>query len=120
MATLQFTQSVRAWGTPRFEAVLKDEIEQLDPGLLPLQQCLSVTSHAADGPFKAMILGVSEEADAIRVKAGIFFSGIVAGCSCADDPTPVEEQHEYCELLFEIDKATTETTVNFLAETGKD
>jgi hypothetical protein len=47
---------------------------------------------------------------------GVFFSGIITGCSCADDPTPVETQNEYCELLFAIDKATAETTITLLAD----
>ena len=45
---------------------------------------------------------------------GIFYTGVVAGCSCADDPTPVEEQHEYCEVLIEINRATAEAVIRLL------
>jgi hypothetical protein len=62
--------------------------------------------------LQAMVLAVSEQAGIIRAVVGIFFSGIVAGCSCADDPTPVEPQNEYCELRFEIARATGEATVS--------
>ncbi|HEY9146135.1 MAG TPA: hypothetical protein VIN36_05570 [Thiobacillus sp.] len=105
-----------AWKTPAFEAVLKREIEQLDACSLPLQQGLSSSSYVTDRPFQAMIISVSEEAGLIRAKAGIFYTGIIAGCSCADDPTPIDEQTEYCVLQFDIDRTTAETTVTLLTE----
>jgi hypothetical protein len=112
----RLTKAMNAWGTPEFKDVLKSEIEQLDPAQLPLQQGLTTTSYALDGRHQAMILGVSEEAGFVRVKAGIFYSGIIAGCACADDPTPVNEESEYCVVQLEIDKQTAETTIVLLAE----
>mgnify|MGYP000698389538 CR=1 FL=1 len=112
----QLPQSALAWNTPEFEDVLKREIEQLDAEELPLQQGLASSSYVTDRPFQAMIIGVSEEAGLIRAKAGIFYTGIIAGCSCADDPTPIDEQTEYCVVQFDIDRATAETTVTLLAE----
>jgi hypothetical protein len=46
----------------------------------------------------------------------VFFSGILSGCSCADDPTPVEAQAEYCELAIAIDTASGEADVTVLAD----
>lgn len=109
-------ESVLAWKTAEFSAVLKREIELIDAAQLPLQQGLSISSYVTDRPFQAMIIHVSEEAGLIRVKAGIFYTGVIAGCSCADDPTPIDEQTEYCVLRFDIDCATAETTVTLLAE----
>ena len=88
----------------------------MDAGLLPLQQGLSISSHVTDRPVQAMILDLSEDADLIRVKAGIFYTGIIVGCSCADDPTPIAEQNEYCVLQFGIDKTSAEITVTRVAE----
>ena len=113
---LRLTKTLNAWGSPDFKDILKDEIEHLDAEQLPLQQGLSTGSYAIDGKFSAMIIGVSEAAGNIRVKAGIFYSGIIAGCSCADDPTPVNEESEYCVVQLDIDKHTAETTVALLAE----
>lgn len=110
------TQSRNAWGTSEFESVFKHEIEQLDAGQLPLQQGLKTGSYALDGKHKAMVIGVSEAADAIHVKAGIFYSGILTGCACADDPTPVNQESEYCVVQMRIDKRTAETTVTLLPE----
>jgi hypothetical protein len=63
-----------------------------------------------------VVLGVAEEPDYIRVKAGIFYQGIIAGCSCADDPTPVGEQTEYCVVQFDIDKQTAEARITLLED----
>ncbi len=113
---IRLSRAVRAWGTPDFNDVLKKEIEQVDIDELPLQQGLSSGSCVAGDQFSVMIIGISDSNGLIHVKAGIFYSGILAGCSCADDPTPVEEQSEYCEVQFVIDKTTAETAVTLVAE----
>jgi len=109
-------ESLNAWDTPGFRSVLKGEIEQLDASALPLQQGLARSSHVTDRPFQAMIIGVHEAAGLIRVKAGIFYTGIIAGCSCADDPTPIDELNEYCVVQLDIDRTTADTTVTLLEE----
>lgn len=113
---IQLTDSLKAWGSPDFRQVLQNEIEQLDISDLPLQQGLSQTSMVSDSRFNVMIIDVREEADSIGVKAGIFYQGVIAGCSCADDPTPVEEQAEYCVVWLSIGKHAAETTVTLLPE----
>ena len=113
---IRLPNALNAWGTPEFKDVIRQEIEQLDAGHLPLQQGLSASSHVTDRPFQAMIIGASEEAGLIRVRAGIFYTGVIAGCNCADDPSPVDEQNEYCVVQFGIDRKTAETTVTLLAE----
>ena len=113
---IRLTETLNAWGTSDFNDVFKKEIEQLGAGQLPLQQGLSTGSYAIDDRFNVMIIGVSENPGFIRVKAGIFFSGIIAGCSCADDPTPVNEESEYCVVQLDIDKRTAETTIGLLTE----
>ena len=109
-------ESLNAWDTPGFRDVVKREIEQLDASALPLQQGLAQSSHVSARPFQAMILGAHAEAGLIRVRAGIFYTGIIAGCSCADDPTPIDELNEYCELRFDIDRTSADTTVTLLAD----
>ena len=111
---IRLTRSLNAWRTPGFEDALKGEVEQLAVDQLPLQQGLSISSHVTDSQRKLIVMRVSDDAERIRVKAGVFYSGIIAGCSCADDPTPVDEQNEYCEVQIEIDKKTAEATVVLL------
>lgn len=91
----------------------------MDAGQLPLQQGLSASSYALDDKFSVMIMNASEEAGFIHAKAGIFYSGIIAGCSCADDPTPTNELNEYCEVQLNINKKTAETTVVLQQDHGE-
>lgn len=86
----------------------------MDPALLPLQQGLSLSSYVGKSPVSAIILNTTEKTDSIQIKAGIFYTGIIAGCSCSDDPSPTDEQNEYCEVQFTINKDTAETTVTLL------
>jgi hypothetical protein len=109
-------KSLDAWGTPGFNQVLKNEIEQLDTTQLPLQQGLVTSNYVVDGNLSAIILHISEDSTFIHAKVGIFYSGIIGGCSCADDPTPISEQNEYCEVRFAIDKLTAEAAVTLVTE----
>ena len=113
---VQLTLALSAWGTPEFENVLKAEIEQLGVDQLPLQQGLSTSSYALDSSLKARIIKVSDDANCISAKVGLFYTGVIAGCNCADDPTPVEEQNEYCEVRLDINKSTAGMTVTLLPE----
>ena len=108
---IRLTKAINAWGSADFITILKEEIERMDSEQLPLQQGLSTSSYATSNTLNTMILSVTEEEDFIRAKAGLFYTGIISGCSCADDPTPVHEQAEYCEVQLDIDKTTAETTV---------
>ena len=109
-------KSLAAWNSLDFKKILKQEIAQLDASALPLQQGLTTGSYAIDSKREVMINGVSDDSNFIRVRAGIFYAGIIAGCNCADDPTPVDEHNEYCEVQFEINKVTAETMITLLTE----
>ncbi len=112
----RLSKALGAWNTPDFAAIFKEEVGQLGAAALPLQQGLSKSSHVSGDRFDVVVLGVTEEPQRIRVKAGIFYQGVIAGCSCADDPTPVDEQTEYCVLQFDIDKKTADTMVRLLED----
>lgn len=112
---MKLTTALNAWGTLAFETILKHEIEQMDAELLPLQQGLSQSSYTDGANRSVMILSVTAGAGFIRARAGIFYTGMIPGCSCADDPTPMSELAEYCEVQFDIDKLSAETTVTLLA-----
>lgn len=111
---INFRNAVRAWGTADFEQTLKAEIRALDTEALPLQQGLSHSSHVCPRPVEAVVLKAEEQNGRICVKTAIFYAGITAGSCCADDPTPVNEQSEYCELQFVIDIDSGDATVSLL------
>jgi len=113
---IQLTKALHAWGTPDFEAVLKQEIAQLGADYLPLQQGLSTGNYVTDAPITVVIISVAEMGNMIRIKAGIFYTGVIGGCSCADDPSPSGETNEFCEVQLDIDKTTAATAVALVAE----
>lgn len=113
---IRLTNTLSAWGSAEFSDTLTAEVEQLRHEQLPLQQGLARSSHVSDEPFKAIVIDVRDDADCIKVKLGILYAGVIAGCSCADDPTPLDTQTEYCTLLLTIDKSGAETTVALLSD----
>src|SRR3569623_1734609 len=112
---IRLPEAVSAWGTPDFSGVLTrlliSHAEQL-----PLQQGLVPGNYAHDDGVDVMIVAVSAQGEGRRVTAGVFTSGIIAGCSCAVDPTPVEAQPEYCVVQVDIDKATAETCIRLVPD----
>lgn len=109
-------KSLSAWMTDDFKTVVKQEIEQLDAALLPLQQGLSQGSSVADDNFNVIFIGVLEVENSIQVKAGIFYNSLIAGCNCADDPSPSDTLQEYCVVLFDIDQASGQTSIELITE----
>ncbi len=113
---MQLSKTIAALNTPNFMPVLKQEITQFNSDQLPLQRGLSNGNFVTDDPISVMIINVAEMEDIIRVKAGIFYQGILGGCSCADDPTPTSPSNEYCVVQLDINKTTAETSVALLDE----
>lgn len=113
---INLKKSMDAWGTPEFTPTLKSELESMGTEQLPLQQGLSTSSVALDDNVKVTILDTAEQADHLEVKVGIFYSGIIAGCSCVDDPTPTSEQTEYCEVQLRIKRNSGDTEVTLLSD----
>ena len=113
---LQLSQSLAAWQTDRFDDTFKGELAGLDIVQLPLQQALTQGSYASKLGIKVMINTVSETPDALQVRAGIFYSGILPGCACSDDVAPESSYPEFCDVLVVIDKASAEARVELLAD----
>jgi hypothetical protein len=108
---IRLPDALRAWNTPEFAAILKRELEQLGGAALPLQQALAAGSVALDEHLSVMFIGATADPHTVHARVGVFYGGLIAGCSCADDPTPVEAQNEYCELALSIDKTTAVTQI---------
>ena len=94
--------SVAARGKADLREVLKQELQSL-AGELPLQQGLSQGSAAISDDAQVMILAVEDDEAGLVVRFGVFYSAVIAGCSCADDPTPLDVVNEYCEMQALID-----------------
>jgi hypothetical protein len=108
---IRLEKALAAWPSLEFRTTLKEEIERLDPDLLPLQEGLSQSSHVVADNLAAIILSIRETPEKLLVQAGLSYAGIISGCSCADDPTPVNEIDEYCVVDISIDRQTGVATV---------
>jgi hypothetical protein len=111
---IRLPRTLAHWNRSDLEAIFRHEVLDLERALLPLQQGLRHSSHALTDDIEVLFLGNREEEGSLRVKAGIFYRGVIAGCSCADDPTPMDEVTEYCELLFHIDPVDGTARVELL------
>ena len=112
---IKLTRTIQAMRQAGFKTIARAEIEAIDKQLLPLQQGLALSSCVSDEAFSAVILNHHETEQHLIIKTGIFYSGIIAGCSCADDPTPMDVQNEYCELQFTVDKETCNADILLLS-----
>lgn len=112
MLTLQ--KSLKAWDTENFNKIFKNEVIALDKQLLPLQKGLTFSSYVSAEKISPVIISNSITSTHLLIKTTIFYTGIIAGCSCADDPGPQDTQQESCELLFRINLQNAETQVELV------
>lgn len=113
---LNFKTIISSWGTKSFSDKFKSEIERLTVKELPLQQGLSYSNIALDTDIKAIVLNMADDTPSITIKLGLFYTGVVAGCNCADDPSPLDTQNEYCEVIVVIDKSSGNTVIKLIKE----
>lgn len=106
-------ESLKHWNTASFKDVFKSELLSLDTSLLPLHRATNQGGHVDYSNLGLTILSTSESENLINVKTGIFFTEIVGGCNCDDDPG---ESNNYCILLINIDKNTSTCSFALLAE----
>ena len=97
--------ALRAWPTTDFAPALKRGLAALPPGALPLQHGVSPGAHVDDSEVSATVIRAAAEAGVIRARVGVFFTEVLAGCSCGDDPAPTSA---YCEIEVLIDRASGE------------
>jgi len=105
----KFTNALRDWTTDSFKQTLKKEIENLKTGTLPLEHGILQGGHIDDSNITATILNSTENSSIIKTRAGIFFTEVVGGCNCNDDPIEI---NAYCEIRISIDKTTANAGID--------
>ena len=93
--------------------MLKQEIEAMDAGTLPLNKGTSRGGVAGDSDITAMPLTSSDTAHSIVADVGVFFTEILTVCSCGEDPA---ETNAYCQLRIRIDKTSAEAEIQVLPD----
>lgn len=104
-----------AWNTPQFNEIFTQEISEICIADLPLQKALQYGNYVTDENVWYMILSTLEHENHFRLTIGVFFSSVICGCSCADDPTPIDTHSEYCELELLVSKKDGATQVKLLS-----
>lgn len=99
--------SAAAWGTASFSSILKTEIESLRSDVLPIAHVIGDGNRLDDSDLGVIVNEVSDDAEHIYAKVGVFFSEIVTCTTCSGGSGMCDEA--YCELMVTIDKATGET-----------
>jgi hypothetical protein len=85
------------------EKALKQELENLPAGTLPLEKGTSRGGFVDDSDISVTVIKVEQNENGIQAKVGVFFTEIIVGCGCGDDPMP---ENAYCEMLISIDRRT--------------
>lgn len=108
-----FDGALKAFNSADFEAQFKMAAQSLDIEQLKLQQALQKGSAVLPSPPTLMIISSHQDKYMLIVRSGIFFRSIIAGCNCADDPTPVDSLEEYVEATFEISRKDGSFRIQF-------
>jgi hypothetical protein len=106
-------ESLRDWNTDAFTQTFKTEISGLPAGTLPLVHGISQGGLVDESNLTVTILNTTEDESTIHLKLGVFFSEIVGGCSCGDDPLT---ENAYCMIQVTINKPNAETEFSVIAE----
>ncbi|ANJ66374.1 hypothetical protein A9404_02355 [Halothiobacillus diazotrophicus] len=106
-----FSIILNLWPSDEFAPRLCAAVKQLGARGLPLQKGLSQGNVALDDDMLVRVLTVAESEEQLQVTLGIQYTSIVTGCSCTDDPSPLNILPEYCETELLIDRHTGETEI---------
>ncbi len=99
------TRALEAWGSEGFKQTLKEELETLRRDVLPLDQAIGHGNRVYDNDLGVTVMRVSDDAEAIHARVGVFFAEVISCVSCGEGD-PIDEA--YCELQVSIDKNNAE------------
>jgi len=99
------------WETDDFPDALLRDLQGLQPDALLLHKVGDWGGPRDSDSFTITILKITDDRQQVHVRVSVFFTEIIAGCSCGDEPTPI---NGYCELLMSINKSTAETHIEIV------
>lgn len=91
------------WNSNTLKETLAAEVISLGLDTIPLYLATEQGGLINEDSISLSILSKSEKDHYINIKAGFFFTEIVGGCNCDDDPS---ETNIYCVLSIKINKKT--------------
>jgi len=116
--TLNLSLLLPLWGRadfiPRLTHILENLSETDSLAVLPLQQGLTQSSMALTKNIKIILVKCQEAPETYTTTGHIFYYGVVAGCNCADDPSPIEPIPEYCAFSLSINKQNGDSQISLI------
>lgn len=98
--SLDFGRCLQAANQHELAQRLAAEIKALPVGLLPLDGGCSQGGMIDDSELSTTLLQVDRHGGRVLARVGVFFSEVVGGCNCSDDPV---KSPAYCVLEVRID-----------------
>ncbi|MDT8387442.1 MAG: glucosamine--fructose-6-phosphate aminotransferase [Thiogranum sp.] len=109
----RFSRALQAWGSDDFADLLKQAVATLETGVLPLDRGGALGGYVDDSDMTVTVIAVTDDPDSVHARIGVFFQELLAGCSCGDEPSPI---NGYCELDVTIDRITAEVTFSLIPD----
>ena len=103
---MNFSRSLEFKDDAEFKSQIIEQLQQLTLEQLPLQQSLQLGNQALNDDTQFMIINIHRSPTHIDIDLGIFFTSVISGCNCADDPSPIDKLNEYTEWTLAIDLNT--------------
>ena len=101
MESIRLRHCLEAEDAERFKQRLAAALNALPGGSLPLHAGCEQGGLVDDSNISASVLSVEQDKDRFLASVGIFFTEIVGGCNCSDDPLEV---NAYCVLEVAISR----------------
>ncbi|MDZ7662192.1 hypothetical protein [Thiohalophilus sp.] len=92
---------------------LKRELESGVGANLPLDQGTGEGGYSDASDLQVTVLGIDQDDQVLHARIGVFFTEIIANCSCGDEPV---HKPAYCRMQLSIDRITGATTATVLAD----
>ncbi len=100
--------------TPALARRLRDILIALPVSEFNLQRALRQGSIALPETLDVAIIRSEPGAARTLIRVSLFFQSVIAGCNCADDPSPEDRLEEHCEarILIENDSGKLQVTLD--------
>lgn len=108
-----FPRTLHDWPHNAGVAAIKADLEAMHPDRLPLHLATTQGGVVEPRGLTASVLRVSRDGDRLHARAGVFFTEVVGGCNCHDDPI---RANGYCVLGIDLDAVSGTVHFELLAD----
>lgn len=103
MSQVRLQQCLGLTDAQAFARSLAAALRALPRGTLPLDAGCELGGRVDDSDISVSLLDSAEGPERITARAGVFFTEVLGGCNCSEDPLEV---NAYCILEVSIDRSS--------------